>query len=192
MLRLDVTRHFEPLDDLIAFADSFDEIAGEIAQEVQQEIEPLALDELDTYPGPSQHRGRWSDDPAANERARRYYWWAVGAGVINADPVTGAYIRSGGYGESWYVAFSADQGLFAIRIGSTMPGAAYVGGTLNQRSRGEAVRWQNPGHSATGWPVQVDTVNFWVEASLELFSDKFVARFGRLGTLGKAVRRSRR
>lgn len=189
MLTLDVTTRFEPLDDLIAFADDFDAIAGEVAQEVQQEIEPLALDELATYPGPSQHGGRWSDDPAANERARRYYWWAVGAGVINADPITGAYIRSGEYGQSWYLAFSADQGIYAIRFGSTMPGAAYVGGSLNQRSRGEAVRWQNPGHGATGWPVQVDTVNFWVEAALELFSDKFVGRFG---TLGRAVRRSRR
>lgn len=190
MLRLDVKRSFEPLDDLIAFTDSFDEIAGEIAQEVQQEVEPLALDELGTYPGPSQHRGRWSDDPVANERARRWWFGAIARGEIQTDGEH--YIRSGGYGESWYVNFSADQGLYAIRFGSTMPGAAYVGGTLNQRSRGEAVRWQNPGHGATGWQIQVDTVNFWVDASLELFSDRFVARLGNFGTLGKAVRRSRR
>jgi hypothetical protein len=187
VLTLDVTARFEPLDDLIAFADSFDAVAGEIAQEVQQEIEPLALDELATYPGPSQHGGRWSDDPTANDRARRWWFGAIGRGEIQTDGEH--YIRTGGYGQSWFVAFSADQGIYAIRFGSTMPGAAYIGGSLNQRSRGEAVRWQNPGHDATGWPVQVDTVNFWVDTALELFSDKFVGRFG---TLGRAVRRSRR
>ena len=192
MLQAELRTYTAPLDDLMHFVESFEAIIGELAEEVHNDIEPQALAELGYYPGPSQHRGRWSNTPDANTRARRYYWWAVHAGVINADPDTGAYIRSGQYGEAWYVAFEATAGVFAFRIGTTYPGAIYVGGSLNQRTPGAAARWQNPGHAATGWPIQVQTINFWLDAALDQFTVKFYERLGEFGTLGRTTRGSQR
>jgi hypothetical protein len=98
-------------------------------------------------PGPSQHRGRWSTNPAANARARRGYWARVRAGLIPADPVTGAYIRTGNLARQWQLAAMRNKVVLfnesaAIKYVSTFGPFVPNGGQ------------PNPGHLFTGWPQQ--------------------------------------
>ena len=191
MISVTVTTDTRLIDDLSAYSDSLNTIVGELAGEVQREVAPLLLPELQFYPG---QRGDevfiWSPDPAADARARRYYFAAIRRGEIATDGEH--YIRTGGYGESWQMTFGNSGSAFVIRIFSTMPGSIYVGGSLNQRSVNEAREWQIPGHTTTGWPIQVETVNFHINGALDLFGDKFTQWLGEFGILSTTTRRSAR
>lgn len=190
MLDVKVTINTQPLKEAEQW---FDNIALELQQigdRVQREIEPTLLSELAFYPGPSSRPFVWSNNPTKNRKAQRYYFAAVKRGDIETSG--GQYVRTGAYGRSWFVEQSVEKGAFTLRIGSTHPAAKWIGGTLNQRSVKEAIAWQIPGHANTGWPEQVRTVNFWIDAAQELFINGVLTSMEDLVIIGKTTRRSRR
>lgn len=83
---------------------------------------------------------RWSYDPAANARARRW-WFANYVNRKGGRRQGGRYKRTGRTVKSWKVTgtFARNQG--AITITNEAPGAKYVFVKAHQ----------NPSHTRTGW-----------------------------------------
>lgn len=97
-------------------------------------------------PGPSQHGGRWSTDPAANARGRRGYWARVRSGQIRANPLTGAYIRSGNLMRQWQLTANVNK----VTLHNDSPAIKYVSTFSVRPTPGQP----NPGHFLTGWPQE--------------------------------------
>lgn len=171
-----------PLSDAADFVETFNAIVSEIGGEVAAEVRPAMLDEL-RYTPPEWTGGKreWE-----SERQRRAYFASdgFGAGI--------PYVRTGKYAGGWVVISETTDGSFELTVGNAEPYAPFVGGTLNQRSRSEAQRWQQRMHINTGWPLQVDTLAFWLDASLELFDQKLFDRLENLGERTTTRRRSYR
>lgn len=170
----------EPLSDELAFVTTFNQIIGEIGIEVKDEIEDPLLDELGyTPPVWAGGRREWE-----SEKQRRAFFATDGFG--KGIP----YSRTGAYARGWDVISRTLQGQFELVVGNAEDYAEYVGGSLNQRSMVEALKYQQKMHRNTGWPLSVDTVDFWLEVSLELFDQKLFERLESLGERTTARRRS--
>ena len=98
-------------------------------------------------PGRSKHgasSGAWSTNSAADDRARRWWFWAVGSGKIRT--AGGRYIRTGGLQKRWVLVVRKNR----ASLENSDPRAKYVF-TFAQRPRARGGR-PNPGHIRTGWP----------------------------------------
>lgn len=190
MVDIRLTINTQPLDEAVQYFDNIQLELERIGDRVQREIEPTLLAELAYYPDLPSRPFVWSKNPTRNRKAQRYYFAAVNRGEIATSG--GRYVRTGRYGRSWFMEQTVERGVFILRIGSTYPAAKWIGGTLNQRSIGEAIAWQIPGHNTTGWPQQVRTVNFFVDAAQELFINGVLTSLETLAIIGKTTRRSRR
>lgn len=190
MIQTTVTVNTQPLAEAAEFFEHIQLEINRIGDDVQREIAPTLLSELAYYPGAVVHPFVWSTDATKNARARRYYFAAVRRGDIPTSG--GGYARTGSYGRSWFVQRDTEADAFVLRVGSRHPAAQFIGGSLNQRSVGEAARWQIPGHSATGWPLQVTTVNYWIGEAQRLFIEAVIDRLEGLVAVTKTTRRSRR
>ncbi len=168
----------QPLQQTIAFLDDFEDQVETIARQTARDIQPFLLDELRVYPARQPtFPFIWSNDPAANARARRYYF-----AVVAKNNPGGRYQRTGAYANSWRVRFTGD----GLRVSSDYRGARWTGGSL-ARDVQRARRWQIPSHRATGWPVSSVTINYWFEVYREELVRRVQAQLG-----GAAVSRNRR
>jgi len=190
MIQATLTVNTKPVEEAAQFFDNIQLEMERIGDRVQREIEPTLLSELAYYPGPATHPFVWSTDATKNARARRYYFAAVRRGAIPTQG--GRYARTGAYGRSWFLAQQVESGAFALRVGTTYPAARFIGGALNQRSVREAVAWQIPGHATTGWPRQVETVDYWLDVASRMFADEVLTSLEQLVVIEKASRRSSR
>jgi hypothetical protein len=150
MIRIAIQSNTRQLDGYAAYLAharqaNIDTLKLTIQKNTNKYLRPMeAID-----PGPSQHgggAGDWSTDPTANRRAQRWWWANVRAGTVNANPTTGAYIRTGGMGRRWKFVTRGNR----TSLENTSAGASY---TLSMaripRARGGR---PNPGHIRTGWP----------------------------------------
>lgn len=100
---------------------------------------PVLLEKLQFEPEQPEHPFIWSFDPAAQARARRWWFWAVKAGVVPTE--NGRYKRSGRRIAGWkLITDYTDEG-GVLRVENKEPGVEYVYGER-----------QVPSHSASGWP----------------------------------------
>lgn len=115
-----------------------DIVAMTTQKNINKYIRPMeAID-----PGPSQHgggRGAWSTNPAADARARR--WWF--ANYPNGRPRTGQLMRQ------WVFVLRGDR----LVLENRSPVIGYVG-SMARRLRARGGR-PNPGHLRTGWPQAI-------------------------------------
>jgi hypothetical protein len=151
LIRLSAVFDFKPLDGFEAFAQNAERANGEIIdltlqQNINEYLRPM--EQID--PGPSQHRGRWSDNSKANRKAQRWWWMAVNKGLVNADS-SGRYIRSGNLNKQWRILRRGSR----ISLENTSPKARYVY-SMAQTVVARGGR-PNPGHIATGWSSAAKT-----------------------------------
>lgn len=171
MIRVSFTADVEPTDsDLIGYLESQRAVLGEIFQEVHEEIEPLALDELQTEPRKRNYPADYPSGqlPFVSLKQQRWYWANIGK----------PYKRTGKLAQAWrmYVQEVADGG-FTMKIENPSKAAKYVYGSLAQ-DRNQAIRFQQPFHAATGWQQATDTVQFWLDAIDERVREKLDERLG--------------
>lgn len=159
-IRVDPVLETRAIANFDAFLDAFPELATETVEDAwRKEIEPEFTSEVQWYPGPSQNSLNsgapfvWSLDPAANARARR--WWF--ANFPNGRE------RTGKLAESYQVAITQGDGIIAISVRNTAPYHQWVKG-----------RRQIPGHLRTGWPLDKEIMDFWAEASREVIIDAVI------------------
>lgn len=182
-IRSTSTFNSKPVDDLIAYTDSFNAIAQEEFDAVFAPIADSALAELRSTPPP---RGSevfvWSTNSEANRRAQRWYFAAVARGDI--DTAGGRYIRSGKLSDGWIFTQSSSGGAIAVIVENNSPGSRWVYGSLAQ----DGAKYQIPGHKRTGWQIAKDTVDFWMDALTEDYLNAMYERLGDFATVTKSTR----
>jgi hypothetical protein len=145
LIRLSAVFDFKPLDGFLALAGNAERANDEIIDRTLAANENAYLQPMQAIdPGPSQHRGRWSTNPAANRKAQRWYWMAVNKGLINAD-ASGRYIRTGDLNRQWRIVRRGSR----ISLENTSPKARYVMSMAQTVTARGGV--PNPGHIDTGW-----------------------------------------
>lgn len=167
----------------IAFLEAIPEAIEDDLLDVAVEIvEPALPDIFNTAHPRSGKWGGWSTDPAADNRARRWWFANIRAGNI---PTNGRnYARQGKppYGARVDVDRDGDS----IFLSITMPRKMRFpfGDILNGRG-------QNPGHADTGWNLVYDDINrLYADANFELI-DRHNARLeahNKRSTFGKPRR----
>lgn len=103
----------------------------------------------------------WSTNPAANARARRWYF----ANKVPKGSTGGRYQRTNKLEQAWDITFVEDDDGAAIQVENTEPGAEFVWG-----------KRQVPSHYLTGWEPLEDILNRERDAlNLGLIEDWFTA-----------------
>ena len=104
-------------------------------------VERRALRVLGAYPPRRSlsRKFRWSNDPVANAKARRWFFANYPDG----------YSRTGELGRAWKVAMSVTVAGFSVSVGNPAKAASYVYGSERYD--------QVPGHADTGWQQAQDT-----------------------------------
>ncbi|MAS33557.1 MAG: hypothetical protein CL610_06095 [Anaerolineaceae bacterium] len=155
-VRMSIRIDTKPMDgyrDLLKNAQRANEqiMAETVAKHESDYLAPMR----DMDPGPSQHgaqKGAWSTNPAADERARAWYWYAVNNRLIPSDPVTGAYIRTGQLNRQWRLTARGNR----LSMENLSAVSAYVFSfAQNIRARGGK---PNPGHIRTGHPLEAQVM----------------------------------
>ena len=123
-----------------------------IAGDVVLDLRPAVLAALQKVPGIPKSPFVWSNNPAANARARRWWFAAIKRGIIETE--NGHYKRTGNLMKGWDIDIkNKTDGVVLTVSNEAAKGIiiAYVYGSLSL-DEGEAARFQLPGHVATGWP----------------------------------------
>ena len=107
----------------------------------RKQVERRALKVLGAYPPRRSlsRKFRWSNDPVANAKARRWFFANYPDG----------YSRTGELGKAWKVAMSVTVAGFSVSVGNPAKAASYVYGSERYD--------QVPGHADTGWQQAQDT-----------------------------------
>ena len=151
LIRLSAVFDFRPLDGCEALLGNAERANDEIIDRTLAQNENAYLQPMRQMdPGPSQHRGRWSTNAIANEKARRWWWRAVNKGLVNADS-SGRYIRSGELNKQWRILRRGSR----ISLENTSPKARYVYSMAQTVVARGGV--PNPGHIDTGWSSTAKT-----------------------------------
>lgn len=138
-IRLKVKADITPIKGASELLSNMDNAMSAILETVTQTninkyLRPM--EQID--PGPSRHRGRWSTDPGANPRARRWFF----ANYPNG------YTRTGELNRKWRIVVRGKR----LSLENNARGARYVF-TMAKNIRARGGR-PNPGHIDTGWPQE--------------------------------------
>jgi len=172
MIRVTATINTAPIDDLIGFLDSQNQIVEDIGNQVFDHNAPTLLDELQYEPGAVKYPIQW-----ASERQRKF----VMAKLRREDNLP--YQRTHELVEKFEVVRLNEAGQFLIVVRNNSPVAKYVVGSL-AKDRTAAVRFIQQFHLNTGWQPAVDTVNYWLDAMREEFLELYAQVIGEFGTTG--------
>lgn len=149
-IRISVRSDPKPLDGYAAFLRNVQRANSDILRMTAQKNINVYLRPMEQVnPGPSQHgarAGAWSTDPAADARARR--WWF--ANYPNGRA------RTGNLNRAWVLVTRGNR----LSLENNSRGAAYVF-SFAQTPRARGGR-PNPGHIRTGWPQAVRRVGLEV------------------------------
>lgn len=163
----------EPVDDLIAYADSFNEIAQEEFNAVWQPIQTAMLRELKTVPGRVRYPIDWT-----SAKQRRFVMMTLRRN--NNLP----YQRTGRIPAAWQASARFNGGQIQAIVENSEPASRFVYGSLARNGGGFQQRF----HRNTGWQEANQTVAFWFTA---LQQDFIQAMQSRLGDLGRTTGRRR-
>lgn len=165
------------VDDLEAFADEFAREAQRVALDTINALEPLLLANLQQQPGSVKRPIDWT-----SEKQRRAFFATdgFGAGI--------PYRRTGRYAAGWYVNTTVTGGNIEMDIGNSAPYAQFVGGSLSQRSRNEALVYQQQFHANTGWGLALDSINPFLDQVREDTLTRFEKQYGEFVTTTVRIR----
>lgn len=146
-------------DDYIAHLSDFESVNHQVTLAAVDEIEDPLLNELAFMPGTPASPFVWSHNKEENDRARRWWFWAISAGKVRTDG--SHYIRTGDLVNSWSIEIQADGLETRVVLSNPANILPLVQGSLAQDLTA-AARFQIPGHKKTGWPLVAETANFWL------------------------------
>lgn len=154
----------KPIDDLIGYMDSYQQIANEEMNNALKVIEPLALAELQVEPGKPNYPIQWQ-----SEKQRRAFFATDGFG--GGIP----HVRTHDLSKAWMIVKTATGGDIVVQIANPRPEAKFVYGSLSYTNPGRFQQRMHQGRWDAG-----ETVNFWMEAIAEQFIDNMRQRLGEL------------
>ncbi|NIN36641.1 MAG: hypothetical protein GTO60_16720 [Gammaproteobacteria bacterium] len=118
-------------------------IATRLQREIQEPIGRFLQQALSQQAPPrTDVKFVWSLNRAANERARRWWFYAIREGLVSTDG--SHYKRSGDMVRNWNITVSRQGNSITIDASNKSPGSEFVYGSETQN--------QIPGHATTGWP----------------------------------------
>ena len=151
MITARATFKTKPIDELAAFASQIANIHQQIGQRVYAEIHPALIDELRFKPDAPTYPIEWT-----SEKQRRAFFASDGFGGGIPTERTDSIVNG------WRVTAKGSGNRYSIVAVNAVPGAPYVVGGMNFRSRARALRPQQKMHQNTGWPLAQDTLTFWL------------------------------
>lgn len=171
MIRVTAAINTAPIDDLIAFLDSQNEVVQEIGDDVFDEFAPALLNELRYEPSSAKYPIAWTSD-----KQRK----AVMAKLRSEDNLP--YQRTHELVNKFEVVRVNEAGQFLIIVRNNSPVAKYVVGTFAQDVNA-AKRFIQQYHLNTGWQPAVETANYWLDIIREEFLKRYQQRIGEFGTV---------
>lgn len=154
----------DPLPDLIAYMESYQQIANEEMDAAVETIAPQALNELGHEPGPVKYPIEWT-----SEKQRKAFFASNGFGRgIGAE-------RTHDLSKSWGIVKSALGNDIVVVFDNPQPYAKFVYGSLSKTNPGGFMQKM---HRNTGWQQASETVDFWMQALIEQFMLNMKARLG--------------
>lgn len=172
MIRYKSTVNVEPLEQLDAFLDQFEDVAFGEWQDAVSANEANILDELQTEPRPAVHPIEWASD------AQRIAVMAKLTKMKKEGKNDIPYQRTHELANAWVVKVERSEGNFYMVIQNPASIAKFVYGSLAQ-NRTQALRFQQPFHKNTGWQAATDTAQFWLDAVIEDYRNRML----RIGTV---------
>lgn len=154
----------KPIEDLIGFMESYQQIASEEMDNALKVIEPLALPELQVEPGKPEYPIDWQ-----TEKQRRAFFATDGFG--GGIP----HVRTHDLSKAWMIVKSEVGADIVVQIKNPRPEAKFVYGSLSYTNPGRFQQRMHKGRWDAG-----ETVNFWMEAIAEQFAANMRARLGEL------------
>lgn len=178
-IRYTATANVEPLDQLDAFFDQFEDVAYSEFEDTVNDNHVSILDELRTEPPQRSYPSDYPNGqlPFVSERQRRWYWANIG------EP----HKRTGALANAWVLEVERGGGNFFMVIENPSSAARWVYGSLAV-DVSAALRFQQPFHAATGWQVATETVQFWVNAVMDDYTER-MKRIGKTVFKGRAFTR---
>jgi hypothetical protein len=146
-------------DDLLVYLEQFNQANEDLVRDVMDDIAPDLLDELTFMPGTPASPFVWSNNKEANDRARRWWFWAISAGDVRTDGRH--YIRTEQLVNGWSIEILSEGETTRVKLENPSSVLPLVQGSLAQNIS-QAGRFQIPGHRNTGWILVAITVNFWL------------------------------
>lgn len=144
------------LDEWSSILSRWGSLAKGTAQSVTRFVRKGATAELTREPGSPVYPYVWSLNPAANARARRWYF----ANKVPKGSRGGRYRRTGAMLKAWKIKVAVRNDRALITMENPSLGAEYVQG-----------RFQIFGHIRTGWPNADEIALKWSEIATDKFID---------------------
>lgn len=163
-VRMQARFNSRPTEDLIAYYESYQQIANEEMDKAVALIAPPALDELSYEPGPVKYPIEWT-----SEKQRRAFFATNGFGRgIGAA-------RTHDLSKSWGIVKNTFGNDIMVTFDNPTPYAKFVVGSL---AKGNPGGFMQQMHKNTGWHPAYETVDFWMVALTEQFTANMRARLG--------------
>lgn len=157
-------------DDYIVWLSDFESVNHQVTIATIDEIEDPLLNELAFMPGTPSSPFVWSHNKEENDRARRWWFWAISAGIVRTDG--SHYIRTGDLVNSWTIEVLSEGLTSRVVLSNPANILPLVQGSLAQDITA-AARFQIPGHKRTKWPLVAETANFWLnDVFPEIYEEK--------------------
>jgi hypothetical protein len=153
-----------PLAALLTVLDDSEDIIQDAVRYAVRRTANPTLAAVNFAPRPAVHPFVWSLNPAANERARRWYFAAVKRGEIPTDGTR--YVRTGRLNASFDIATEQSDDGFSAVFGTDFDKASYVVGDMTGNLE------QVPGHRTTGWWELRPIAEVWVEETDREFRER--------------------
>ena len=116
----------------------------------------------------------WSNNKAANERARAWWFDKIRRGLMPTDG--SHYIRQRQPPRGWNTDISIEASNIVFAVFNTWPGAKYVWGKLTGASYIGDYDTRNPTHASDGWPLAYPIVEqvflFMVDDLLDKYNTR--------------------
>lgn len=173
-MRLTTWTDVSPIDDLIGYLESMQDVSNEALEEAIDEVRPVLLDELRFQPPrrkyPQDYPIRWT-----SEKQRRFVFSQILKQDSDGNIIP--YQRTGKLAESWQVMFTVQSGEGTVIVENTYNRAQFIYGALAQ-DESRAKRFQQKWHVRTGWEFAKTTVDYWLDVILERWQKKLNERIG--------------
>lgn len=141
MIRADLIIDYKAFNSLKTFVQQYPNLVNkEVRAKFYGEIAQPMLEDFQTYPGPAKHPFEWSENPAANARARRWFFAHYPKG----------YRRTGKLAAGYTVGVSESDDALAIFVRNPSKTLKWVKG-----------KRQVPGHRRTGWRQDDEIYSHW-------------------------------
>lgn len=152
----------EPIEQISAFLDGYNQLVADIGNEVTNIVAPQMLDELRYTPPAVKYPIQWT-----SEKQRKAFFATDGFG--RGIPTR----RTNKMQQAWRVIGKSKNGKFELVVSNPVAYTKWVVGTLDFRSSRQAIVPMQKFHQNTGWQPIQPTVTYWLDVAKDEFNIRY-------------------